>query len=78
MSDNFDIRICVICQITMPDESIDYSDIPPLTEEFWQNATRHLLGISGGKDNAALAVCMCDRVPEILFGSEQTAFQFYV
>ncbi|MCX7075611.1 MAG: hypothetical protein NTZ45_02400 [Methylococcales bacterium] len=40
--------------------------------------TRHLLGISGGKDNAALAVCMCDRVPEILFGSEQTAFQFYV
>ena len=23
----------------MPDESIDYSDIPPLTEEFWQNAT---------------------------------------
>jgi hypothetical protein len=39
--------------------------------------TRHLLGISGGKDNAALAVCMCDRVPEILFGSEQTAFQFY-
>ncbi len=26
----------------MPDESIDYSDIPPLTEEFWQNATRNL------------------------------------
>ena len=25
----------------MPDESIDYSDIPPLTEEFWQNATRN-------------------------------------
>jgi hypothetical protein len=27
----------------MPDESIDYKDIPPLTEEFWQNATRHFL-----------------------------------
>ena len=23
------------------DERIDYSDIPPLTEEFWQNATRN-------------------------------------
>lgn len=22
----------------MPDEDIDYSDIPPLTEEFWKNA----------------------------------------
>ena len=22
----------------MPDEDIDYSDIPPLTDEFWQNA----------------------------------------
>jgi uncharacterized protein (DUF4415 family) len=25
----------------LPDESIDYSDIPPLTEEFWQNAVRN-------------------------------------
>ena len=25
----------------MADESIDYSDISPLTEEFWQNATRN-------------------------------------
>jgi uncharacterized protein (DUF4415 family) len=24
----------------MPDEDIDFSDIPPLTEEFWQNAVR--------------------------------------
>lgn len=23
------------------DEAIDYSDIPPLTEEFWQNAVRN-------------------------------------
>jgi tRNA(Ile)-lysidine synthase TilS/MesJ len=27
--------------------------------------TRHLLGISGGKDSAALAIYMRDRVPEI-------------
>lgn len=25
----------------LPDESIDYSDSPPLTEEFWQNAVRN-------------------------------------
>lgn len=25
----------------MPDEAIDYSDIPPLTEAFWQNAVRN-------------------------------------
>lgn len=25
----------------MPDSEIDYSDIPPLTEEFWQNAVRN-------------------------------------
>ena len=25
---------------SMPDSSIDYSDIPPLTEAFWQNATQ--------------------------------------
>lgn len=25
----------------MPDETIDYSDSPPLTEEFWQNAIRN-------------------------------------
>ncbi len=25
----------------MPDEEIDYSDIPPLTEEFWKNAVRN-------------------------------------
>ncbi len=25
----------------MPDEAIDYSDIPSLTEEFWQNAVRN-------------------------------------
>lgn len=24
----------------IPDEEIDYSDIPPLTEQFWQNAVR--------------------------------------
>ena len=23
-----------------PDDAIDYSDIPPLTEEFWKNAVR--------------------------------------
>lgn len=26
-----------------PDEEIDYSDIPPLTEQFWQNAVRGAL-----------------------------------
>lgn len=25
----------------MPDETIDYSDIPPLTDEFWKNAVRN-------------------------------------
>ncbi len=25
----------------MPDEEIDYSDIPPLTEDFWKNAVRN-------------------------------------
>jgi hypothetical protein len=25
----------------MPDETIDYSDSPPLTEKFWQNAIRN-------------------------------------
>ncbi|WP_297484655.1 BrnA antitoxin family protein [Ferrovum sp.] len=25
----------------MPDESIDYSDIPPLDEEFWKQAVRN-------------------------------------
>jgi uncharacterized protein (DUF4415 family) len=25
----------------MPDEAIDYSDIPPLTEDFWKNAVRN-------------------------------------
>ena len=25
----------------MPDEDIDYSDIPPLTEKFWRNAVRN-------------------------------------
>lgn len=25
----------------MPDETIDYSDIPPLNETFWQNAKRN-------------------------------------
>ncbi len=25
----------------MPDSSIDFSDIPPLSEEFWQNAARN-------------------------------------
>jgi uncharacterized protein (DUF4415 family) len=25
----------------MPDEAIDYSDIPPLTEKFWKNAVRN-------------------------------------
>ena len=24
----------------IPDEEIDFSDIPPLTEQFWQNAVR--------------------------------------
>lgn len=24
----------------MPDEDIDFSDIPPLTEDFWKNAVR--------------------------------------
>lgn len=25
----------------MPDEEIDYSDIPPLTDEFWKNAVKN-------------------------------------
>lgn len=25
----------------MPDSQIDYSDIPPLTDDFWQSATRN-------------------------------------
>lgn len=25
----------------MPNSEIDYSDIPPLTEEFWKNAVRN-------------------------------------
>jgi uncharacterized protein (DUF4415 family) len=25
----------------MPDEEIDYSDIPPLSDEFWKNAVRN-------------------------------------
>lgn len=25
----------------MPDSAIDYSDIPPLTDDFWKNATRN-------------------------------------
>lgn len=25
----------------MPDDKIDYSDIPPLTERFWKNALRN-------------------------------------
>jgi hypothetical protein len=25
----------------LPDETIDYSDIPPLTEKFWENAIRN-------------------------------------
>ena len=27
----------------LPDETIDYSDIPPLTEKFWKNAVRNPL-----------------------------------
>jgi uncharacterized protein (DUF4415 family) len=27
----------------MPDDAIDYSDIPPLSDEFWQNAVRNPL-----------------------------------
>ena len=27
----------------IPDEEIDFSDIPPLTEQFWQNAVRGAL-----------------------------------
>jgi len=26
--------------VNMPDDQIDYSDIAPVTEDFWQNATR--------------------------------------
>lgn len=26
---------------TLPDSAIDYSDIPPLTDEFWANAVRN-------------------------------------
>ena len=25
----------------LPDDKIDYSDIPPLTEKFWENAVRN-------------------------------------
>ncbi len=25
----------------MPDDQIDYSDIPPLSDEFWENAVRN-------------------------------------
>lgn len=27
----------------IPEEAIDYSDIPPLTEEFWENGVRGLM-----------------------------------
>jgi uncharacterized protein (DUF4415 family) len=27
----------------MPDDTIDYSDIPPLSDTFWQNAVRNPL-----------------------------------
>ncbi|MBE0472386.1 MAG: phosphoadenosine phosphosulfate reductase, partial [Methyloprofundus sp.] len=30
-----------------------------------EKPVRHLLGLSGGKDSAALAIYMRDRVPEI-------------
>ena len=27
--------------VAQPDDKIDYSDIPPLTEKFWENAVRN-------------------------------------
>ncbi|MDT8426531.1 MAG: hypothetical protein RQ733_11230 [Methyloprofundus sp.] len=32
-----------------------------------EKPVRHLLGLSGGKDSAALAIYMRDRVPEIFY-----------
>jgi len=29
--------------VAMPDTAIDYSDIPPLSDEFWQNTVRNPL-----------------------------------
>ena len=29
--------------VAMPDSQIDHSDIAPLTNDFWQNATQNLL-----------------------------------
>ena len=31
----------VAALVAQPDDKIDYSDIPPLTERFWQNAVRN-------------------------------------
>jgi hypothetical protein len=40
--------LCAVCALVellelaqLPDASIDYSDIPPLPEEFWLNAVRN-------------------------------------
>jgi len=31
----------VAALVAQPDDKIDYSDIPPLTERFWENAVRN-------------------------------------
>ena len=33
----------LVALAAMPDDQIDYSDIPPLTDEFWKNAVRNPL-----------------------------------
>src|SRR5256885_12462394 len=38
---------------------------PVMTRAQSPSATRHVMGISGGKDSAALAIYMRDRVPEM-------------
>jgi uncharacterized protein (DUF4415 family) len=30
-----------LATLALPDDKIDYSDIPPLTEKFWENAVRN-------------------------------------
>jgi uncharacterized protein (DUF4415 family) len=34
-------RRAVAALAALPDDKIDYSDIPPLTEKFWENALRN-------------------------------------
>jgi len=39
-----------------------------------QKSVRHLLGISGGKDSAALAIYMRDKVPEMKYSKRDWVY----